>query len=102
MRSLEDHLSPHELASLPESPEALASGGPEQQPLSQHLQQCEACSGLAQTYWSLRSGLVSPASASGSEDCPSQTDWLEFAAGLRSDQSSSLLAHAATCSRCAI
>jgi len=102
MRSLEDHLSPHELASLPESPEALASGGPEQQPLSQHLQQCEACSGLAQTYWNLRSGRVSPSSAPGSNDCPSQTDWLEFAAGLRSDQSSSFLSHAATCGHCAL
>jgi len=102
MRSLEDHLSPHELASLPESPEALASGGPEQQPLWQHLQQCEACSGLAQTFWSLRSGQVSPASAPGSKDCPSQTDWLEFAAGLRSDQTSTFLSHAATCSHCAL
>jgi CHAT domain-containing protein len=102
MRSLEDHISPQELASLPESPEILASGGTEQQQLSQHLGQCEACHNLAKTHWGLR-GLRTVASSTNSGGaCPQETDWLDFAAGLRSGQSAILLAHAANCSVCAI
>ena len=102
MRLLEDHLSPQELASLPVSPEALASGGPDQQQLSQHLQRCEACSSLAQTHWSLSSLRVPNASATDNETCPTENVWLEFAAGLRPEQSSTLLAHAAGCNACAV
>jgi len=100
MRSLEDHLSLQELASLPESPEALASAGPDQQQLSQHLQRCEDCAALAHTHWSLRSLRATPASAP-DEPCPEQDVWLEFTAGLRPEQSSALLAHAASCRHCA-
>jgi hypothetical protein len=100
MRSLEDHLSPQELASLPDSPETLASGGPDQQQLSQHLERCEACSSLAQIYWSLRSLRGVSTSATG-ESCPEQDTWLEFAAGLNPKQSPHLLAHASQCTKCA-
>jgi len=101
MRSLEDHLSPHDLASLPGSPEALASGGPDDRQMSKHLQQCEDCSSLAQTHWSLRSLGASANSATGSEACPEQTTWLELAAGLHPERTSTLLAHAAGCNNCA-
>jgi CHAT domain-containing protein len=102
MRSLEDHLSPQELASLPESAEALNSSGPDQQQVRQHLQQCEACSSLAQAHWNLLRLCASSASEVGSGACPPEAVWLEFAAGLRPEQSSSLLAHAASCSSCAV
>ena len=101
MRSLEDHLSPHELASLPETPEALASGGPDQQPLSEHLQQCEECSSLARMYWSLRS-VRAPSTPAPGDACPAQMLWLEFAAGMQSEQMPSLLSHAAGCNECAV
>jgi CHAT domain-containing protein len=101
MRSLEDHLSPQELVSLPESPETLASGGPEQQQLSQHLQPCEACYNLAQTYWRLRSLRAPIGSGNTSWDCPTQTFWLEYAAGLWPDQPFSLTTHVAGCITCA-
>jgi hypothetical protein len=101
MRSLEDHLSPQELASLPESAEALESSGPDQQQVRQHLQKCEACSGLVQAHWNLLGLYAQSGQAIVSEACYPEAVWLEFAAGLWPEQSSSLLAHAASCSRCA-
>jgi CHAT domain-containing protein len=98
MRSLEDHISPQELANLPESPEALASGGPGNRQLLQHLEQCEECAALTELHWKLRT-LGNTGAAAG--DCPPEAVWLEFAAGLRPEESSSLLAHAAGCSPCA-
>jgi CHAT domain-containing protein len=98
MRLLEDHLSPQELASLPESPEALASGGPEEKELRDHLQQCEACRALAQAHWTLRS--FSARGSDAQEPCPEETVWLEVAAGLRQEQSLALSAHAAKCAAC--
>jgi CHAT domain-containing protein len=102
MRSLEDHLSPQELASLPESPEALAYGDPGQQQLLQHLQQCEACYSVALTHWSLRSFHTAASYVASGEACPPETIWLEFAAGLHSQRLKSLLAHAASCNTCAV
>jgi CHAT domain-containing protein len=102
MRLLEAHLSPQELISLPESREALTSGGTEQLLLAQHLQQCEACFNLAQTHWNLLSLRTPVVSADGGSDCPPQRAWLEFAAGLRSEQSAALSTHAASCSVCAV
>ena len=100
MRSLEDHLSPHELASLPDSLAALAAAGPEQQQLSQHLRQCEVCKNLAQIHWSL--GNLPPRGASfARKDCPAREVWLECATGLRAGDVDTLLSHASTCAACA-
>ena len=101
MRLLEDHLSPQELASLPGSPEAFASGRPDQQQILQHLQQCPICSSLAQAHWKLLSLGSSVSSVEESRDCPPQTLLLEYAAGLRPEQAVFLAAHAASCDTCA-
>ncbi|MEI9980899.1 MAG: CHAT domain-containing protein [Edaphobacter sp.] len=101
MRLLEDHLSPQELANLPESPEALASGRPDQQQILQHLQQCPVCSSLVQSRWKLLRLGSSVSSIGGNRDCPPEMLLLEYAAGLRPEQASSLAAHAASCDACA-
>lgn len=110
MRLLEDHLSPQELASLPESPEALAARGAGSQAehqaeldvISLHLQQCEPCASLAQTHWVLHD-LGGSASPSSEEvlSCPAQTRWLELAAGLEHKDTVALMMHAAGCRKCA-
>jgi CHAT domain-containing protein len=99
MRSLEDHLSPQELISLPESREILAHGGDEQQRLLQHLESCDSCGALANVRWTVK-GLAGSTMAS-EENCPETDAWLEFAAGLRQDDSAEMLRHAARCGRCA-
>lgn len=101
MRSLEDHLSPQELANLPVTPEGLNSVGPERQQLTRHLQTCAACASLAQAYWNL-AGLRTSDTVADCELCPPQSTWLELASGLRSEQSSSLLSHAVGCRKCAV
>ncbi len=98
MRKLDDHLDPEELASLPDNLEALTSKGSDGQ-LLQHLQESRACFDLAQTHSRLRE--LRTQSSSDEAPCPTEEVWLELAEGLRPEQSSSLLAHAAKCSTCA-
>lgn len=99
MRSLEDHLSPQELVTLPESREALACGSSEQQSLLQHLETCEPCAAVAQSRWALKA-LMEPRMAR-DEVCPATDVWLEVAVGLRVQDSAQWLHHLAECSRCA-
>jgi CHAT domain-containing protein len=99
MRPLEDHLSPQELASLPSFSEARASEGQEQL-MFQHLAQCVDCLRLSQAQ-AVLVGLRSLDVAVDRDLCPQDEIWLEFAAGLRPSESSTLLAHAASCRLCA-
>jgi CHAT domain-containing protein len=98
MRRLEDHVSPEELVNLPETMEALHSEGIDRL-LFLHLEGCKECSALFEAHGKL-CGLRNQKFAFRSS-CPSQGVWLEFAEGFRSDQTSSLLAHAAECGNCA-
>lgn len=100
MRSLEEHLSPEELTSLPESREALAAGRGDQIAVLQHLQLCRDCSALAETLWSLRMAGVQDRGMS-TEGCPPETTWLEVAAGLHQVELPGLLEHAVRCRNCA-
>lgn len=99
MRSLEEHLSPQELVSLPESREILASGSREQKELLQHLEGCEFCGDLARDRWALIE--LGESRVASEEACPETDVWLQYAAGLRQQDSMQLLRHLATCSRCA-
>jgi len=99
MRSLEDHLSPQELVSLPESREILGRGGDEQQRLLQHLESCDSCGALANVRWTVK--VLAGSTMASEENCPETDAWLEFAAGLRQDDSAEMLRHAACCGRCA-
>lgn len=101
MRMLEDHISPQELANLPEKPEALAAGTLVQRQLSDHLDQCEACAALVQTHWSLSRLADDLNWGNGGESCAHDQVWLELVAGLRPGESASLLSHAAGCAKCA-
>ncbi len=101
MRMLEDHISPQELASLPEKPETLASGTLVQRRLLDHLVRCEACAALAQTHWSLSRLADDPNWGAAGESCAHDNVWLELVAGLRPGESAPLLSHAAGCAKCA-
>lgn len=98
MRGLDDHISPEELTRLPENLDSLESGGLDQA-LVRHVQECLACSELAQAHWRLRE-LQTPTTAA-EPSCPSNNEWLELAEGLCPERSDSLLAHAARCGHCA-
>lgn len=105
MRLPEDHLAPDEMISLPESPEDLISEGPSRQPSVQpstllHLERCEECMNLAQTYWRLRQ--LRGNSSADRQRCPSSSAWLELAAGLREERAELMAAHASRCTACAL
>jgi CHAT domain-containing protein len=99
MRNLEDHIGPEELACLPESLED-AWHDQAHEELFLHIDQCQSCAQLIAVHFRLHEfgGHPAPVDAS---SCPSQTEWLEYAAGLHPDRASYLLAHAAQCSSCA-
>jgi CHAT domain-containing protein/tetratricopeptide (TPR) repeat protein len=101
MRRQEDHIESDELSNLLESLEALDAGGPDEKQIAQHLKQCQDCLELAMTHWKLKSFSINAQSSPG-EPCPEQIVWLEWAAALRPDEASALLAHATKCVRCAV
>lgn len=98
MRRLEDHIGPEELASLPESLEALKTNGTHQDLLG-HTDQCESCSKLVAIHYQLRG--LKALQESEHPSCPSEMMWLEYAEGLRHDEGPAMLAHAADCKTCA-
>jgi len=97
MRNLEDHIGPEELASLPESLEE-ARQDRDYEDLFLHIDRCPECAELIAVHTSLHQFRPAETDAA---SCPSEMEWLEYAAAVRPEAAETLLAHASHCQSCA-